>query len=90
MNSNDNLIALFKDLDIDDKRNEYSNLLIKMNDILTVMLKELGNEENITVKNYDKNKDNFLDENEMLTFFYEDLWTIKNKLLLLYSLNKNK
>lgn len=90
MNSNDNLIALFKDLDIDDKRNEYSNLLIKMNDILTVMLKELGNEENITVKNYDKNKDNVLDENEMLTFFYEDLWTIKNKLLLLYSLNKNK
>lgn len=90
MNSNENLIALFKDLDIDDKRNEYSNLLIKMNDILTVMLKELGNEENITVKNYDKNKDNVLDENEMLTFFYEDLWTIKNKLLLLYSLNKNK
>lgn len=90
MNSNENLITLFKDLDIDDKRNEYSNLLIKMNDILTVMLKELGNEENITVKNFDKNKHNVLDENEMLAFFYEDLWTIKNKLLLLYSLNKNK
>jgi hypothetical protein len=61
-----------------------------MNDILTVMLKELGYEDNTTVKNYDKNKDNDLDENEILTFFYEDLWTIKNKLLLLYSLNNNK
>ena len=90
MNSNENLISLFKELDINDKRNEYSNLFIKMNDILTSMLQELGYEENLAVKNYDKNKDNALDENEILTFFYEDLWTIKNKLLLLYSLNKNK
>ncbi len=90
MNSNENLISLFKELDINDKRNEYSNLFIKMNDILTAMLQELGYEENLAVKNYDKNKDNALDENEILTFFYEDLWTIKNKLLLLYSLNKNK
>lgn len=90
MNSTENLIALFKELDIEDKRNEYSNLFIKMNDILTVMLKELGYEDSTTVKNYDKNKDNDLDENETLTFFYEDLWTIKNKLLLLYSLRNDK
>ena len=44
----------------------------------------------ISAKNYNKNNDNGKNEDEILTFFYEDLINIKNKLLLLVAIDSLK
>lgn len=79
----ENMIDLYKQLNIDNKRNEFSSLLLKVDTLLNTLLaqKELNN--NTTVKNYDINAGSKFNEDETLTFFYEDLWSLKNKILLL-------
>ena len=77
------MMDLYKQLNIDNKRNEFSSLLLKVDTLLNALLaqKELNN--NTTVKNYDINDGSKFNEDETLTFFYEDLWSLKNKILLL-------
>ena len=77
------MMDLYKQLNIDNKRNEFSSLLLKVDTLLNALLaqKELNN--NTTVKNYDINAGSKFNEDETLTFFYEDLWSLKNKILLL-------
>ena len=77
------MMDLYKQLNIDNKRNEFSSLLLKVDNLLNALLaqKELNN--NTTVKNYDINAGSKFNEDETLTFFYEDLWSLKNKILLL-------
>lgn len=79
----ENMMDLYKQLNIDNKRNEFSSLLLKVDTLLNALLaqKELNN--NTTVKNYDINAGSQFNEDETLTFFYEDLWSLKNKILLL-------
>lgn len=79
----ENMMDLYKQLNIDNKRNEFSSLLLKVDTLLNTLLaqKELNN--NTTVKNYDINAGSKFNEDETLTFFYEDLWSLKNKILLL-------
>lgn len=79
----ENMMDLYKQLNIDNKRNEFSSLLLKVDTLLNALLaqKELNN--NTTVKNYDINVGSKFNEDETLTFFYEDLWSLKNKILLL-------
>lgn len=79
----ENMMDLYKQLNIDNKRNEFSSLLLKVDTLLNALLaqKELNN--NTTVKNYDINDGSKFNEDETLTFFYEDLWSLKNKILLL-------
>jgi hypothetical protein len=79
----ENMMDLYKQLNIDNKRNEFSSLLLKVDTLLNALLaqKELNN--NTTVKNYDINAGSKFNEDETLTFFYEDLWSLKNKILLL-------
>ena len=79
----ENMMNLYKKLNIDNKRNEFSSLLLKVDTLLNTLLaqKELNN--NTTVKNYDINAGSKFNEDETLTFFYEDLWSLKNKILLL-------
>ena len=47
-------------------------------------------ENNLKIKNYDANKDLYLSESQILTYFYEDMWNIKNKLLTLLIFKSNK
>lgn len=79
----ENMMDLYKQLNIDNKRNEFSSLLLKVDTLLNALLaqKELNN--NTTVKNYDINAGSKFNEDETLAFFYEDLWSLKNKILLL-------
>ena len=79
----ENMMDLYKQLNIDNKRNEFSSLLLKVDTLLNALLaqKELNN--NTTVKNYNINAGSKFNEDETLTFFYEDLWSLKNKILLL-------
>ncbi len=91
-NQLDKLIELYDELDKNDKRNELSSLIGKINNIINELLK-LENASNIfEVKNYDTNNQGNMKEEEILSFIYEDVYSLKNNLLLLLSLminNKN-
>lgn len=85
------MMELYKQLSLNDKRNEFSSLLEKMNQILTGLLAGERLTPLADIKNYDTNSDSSLTEDEIFTFFYEDLWNIKNRLLALLILkSENK
>lgn len=79
----ENMMELYKQLSISNQRNELSSLLIKIDTLLNSLLAQKKLQNNVTIKNYDINKGESLSESEMLAFFYEDLWSLKNKILLL-------
>ena len=76
-------MELYKQLSISNQRNELSSLLIKIDTLLNSLLAQKKLQNDVTIKNYDINKGESLSESEMLAFFYEDLWSLKNKILLL-------
>ena len=88
--SYEEMMLLYSKLDINDKRNEFSSLLEKTNQLIDELLKMEQIENDIKIKNYDSSKNSNLTEDEVFTFFYEDLWNIKNRLLTLLILNSNK
>lgn len=79
----ENMMELYKQLSISNQRNELSSLLIKIDTLLNSLLAQKNLQNDVTIKNYDINKGESLSESEMLAFFYEDLWSLKNKILLL-------
>ena len=70
-------------LDINNKRNQLSDELL----ITFELIKRYENTKGITpvtqVKNYDTVNDKNLNEDEMLTFFYEDVYNIQQELITL-------
>ena len=87
---NKEMIDLYEQLDISNKRNEFSSLLMKIDGLLNTIMDQQGIQNDISVKNYNKDLGTKLSEDKTLTFFYEDLWNLKNKILLIISLNNNK
>ena len=77
----DEMIDLYKKLSTNEKRNEFSSLLFKTDKLLDEVLKNKKLSINIQSKNYDKIDNKDMTEDEILTFFYEDLWNIKKKVL---------
>lgn len=79
------MLKAFDVLDINTKRNQISNELL----IIFELIKRYENNKGITptlrVKNYDSINDEILDESEMLTFFYEDIFNIQQELITLLS-----
>lgn len=79
------MLKAFDVLDINTKRNQISNELL----IIFELIKRYENNNGITpissVKSYDSIKDEILDESEMLTFFYEDIFNIQQELITLLS-----
>lgn len=75
----------FDILDINTKRNQISDELV----IIYELIKRFENTKNINpitnVKNYDSIKDANLSETEMLTFLYEDIYNIQQELISLLS-----
>ena len=88
--SYEDMMLLYSKLDINDKRNEFSSLLEKTNELISEILKMEQILSDTKIKNYDTNKNSNLTEDEVFTFFYEDLWNIKNRLLALLILNSSK
>ena len=80
---NEEMMDLYKQLSLSNKRNELSSLLLKIDTLLNAVLVQNNIQNNASVKNYDTNIHDKFNEDEMLVFFYEDLWLLKNKLLLL-------
>ena len=75
----------FDKLDINTKRNQISDELL----IIYELIKKFENAKNINpitqVKNYDSIKDADLTVSEILTFFYEDIYNIQQELISLLS-----
>ena len=83
------LITLYNGLDVNDKRNELSNLINKINAIINEILKLEESENLFKVKNYDSNNQKTMKEEELLSFIYEDIYSLKNNLLLLLTIIVN-
>lgn len=79
----ESMMDLYKQLSLDNQRNEFSSLLMKTDDLLNVLIAKKKLQDSTKVKNYDVNIGSNLSESDMLAFFYEDLWNIKNKILML-------
>ena len=91
MNSSyEEMMLLYSQLSINEKRNEFSSLLEKTNQLIGELLKMEQIENDMKIKNYDAMKDHSLTEDEAFTFFYEDMWNIKNRLLALLILKSSK
>ena len=73
----------YMQLDINNKRNQLSDELL----IIFELIKRYENAKGINpvtqVKNYDTINDKNLNEDEMLTFFYEDVYNIQQELITL-------
>lgn len=76
----------FDVLDVNTKRNQISNELIVIYELIRKF--ELSkNVNSITnVKNYDSINDKNMSESDMLTFFYEDIYNIQQELISLLNL----
>lgn len=79
---NDEMKRLYAQLNTNEKRNEFSSLLVKLDQLIN----QLGIQNNVNfelpgVKNYDSNNQVLQNEDEMLVFFYDDIWKIKSKIL---------
>lgn len=88
--SHEEMMLLYSQLNINEKRNEFSSLLEKTNELIGELLKMDQIQNDMKIKNYNAMDDNLLTEDEIFTFFYEDLWNIKNRLLTLLILKSNK
>lgn len=76
----------YMQLDINDKRNQLSDELL----IIFELIKRYENAKGINpitqVKNYDIVNDKNLNEDEILTFFYEDVYNIQQELIALLNI----
>lgn len=78
-------IAKFDKMDINAKRNQISDELIIMSELIKKFQARYGLSPTFNVKNYDQNIDSKLDESQILTFFYEDIFNIQQELITLLS-----
>lgn len=76
----------YMQLDINNKRNQLSDELL----IIFELIKRYENAKGINpvtqVKNYDTVNDKNLTEDEILTFFYEDVYNIQQELITLLNI----
>lgn len=82
------MIELYKQLETNDKRNELSSLIEKLDQLVNQIMIQKGINNNYKqAKNYDSINQNMETEDDMLLFFYGDIWNIKNKILALLASN---
>ena len=71
----------YNNLDLDDKRNKLSNELLVMEELLKNIQNKCGLVSNFKIKNYESGSN--INEEEFLSFIYEDIFEIKKQLILL-------
>lgn len=86
----ENMMDLYKQLSLANQRNEFSSLLMKMDDLLNFLIAKKNLQDATKVKNYDVNIGSNLSESDMLAFFYEDIWNLKNKILMLLAIDNQE
>lgn len=87
---NKELLKTFDMLDINNKRNTISNELLTIGELINSFEKTSNIPLNLKVKNYDQNNDSIMSEDEILTFFYEDIYNIEQELITLLTLYNNQ
>lgn len=82
----------FDKLDINEKRNQISNELLIIGEIIKNIENKYNIQSVLNIKNYDINKDNNLQESEMLSFLYEDIYNVERELITVLTavLKQNK
>ena len=82
----------YKALILNEKRNQLSNELMLIGQLIKNMETSFGVQSILNVKNYDSQNDSNLSENEMLDFIYEDVYNIEKELLTVFKIisSKNK
>ena len=81
----EDMINLYKKLNTNEKRNEFSQTLIKLDSLINELLisKNINISEFKNAKNYNSVKQVLQTEDDILLFFYDDIWNIKEKVLAL-------
>ena len=89
MEEYEDLFEKFSKLGLDDKRNAYSNEVIK----IALLIRKYLNQMNLDLikmpYNYQSNEDKSKSEEELLNINYKDIYILKTELLLLLE-NANK
>ena len=80
---NTKIIENFDVLDVNTKRNQISNELIIIGELIKNYEMKYNISTLLNVKNYDQTNDKELDESQILTFFYEDIYNIQQELITL-------
>ena len=79
---NEDFKLAYKRLDKSDKRNELNNEMRFTFGIIKAIRAGLNMEDGVEdIKNYDINKDESLTEEELLEFYYEDIYTIQKEIM---------
>ena len=88
----DKMKGAYNKLDTNEKRNELSSLLIKMEHLINEILKENNVDISVleSVENYDSVKNSDYTEDESLLFFYDNVWKLKNKILNVVSAKEDR
>lgn len=76
----------FSNLSIDEKRNQISNELIIISELIKLREESLKIPSVLSVKDYVSNSS--ISESEMLDFLYEDIYNIQKELITIFSINK--
>ena len=71
----------YKNLDLDDKKNKLSNELLVMEELLKNIQNKCGLVSNFKIKNYESGSN--INEEEFLSFIYDDLFEIQKQLILI-------
>lgn len=78
----------FNSLSVNEKRNQISNELLIIGELIKIMEQNIGITSILTIKNYDSISDSTLSEGEMLDFIYEDIYNIQRELITILSIDK--
>ena len=76
-----NLKEAYNNLDLDDKRNKLSDELLVMGELLKNIQNKCGIVPNFKIKNYESGLN--INEEEFLSFIYDDLFEIQKQLILI-------
>ena len=71
----------YKNLDLEDKRNKLSDELLVMQELLKNIQNKCGLVSNFKIKNYESGSN--INEEEFLSFIYDDLFEIQKQLILI-------
>lgn len=77
---NESFVSAFYDLNLEDKRKKFSKELNEVGKLLEQIEYKLGLDNVIDIGKYENSK---LNEEEMLTYFYQDIFNLQRELRLI-------
>lgn len=77
----------FSSLSVNEKRNQISNELLIISELIKKMELNIGIPSVLDVKNYNSTSDSNLNESEMLDFIYEDIYNIQREIITILVAN---